>query len=78
MKLSDNLHDYTQQLLDHVRGEDELDMVLNASGAAGVDLGAFGRLARLKLAMHFGQKKVGLSFCTYQVGIYSLPLIPPK
>ncbi len=59
--MSDNLHDYTQQLLDHVRGEDELDMVLNASGAAGVDLGAFGRLARLKLAMHFGQKKVSLS-----------------
>lgn len=64
--LADNLSEYLVELLNNVRGDRELDIILNAAGGASVDLGSFSKLARLKLALHYEEKKVGypiVCFC---------------
>lgn len=55
-QLADNLSDYVVKLLDRVRTHDELEMVLNKAGKGGTE--CFSRLARFKLALRYGEKKV--------------------
>ena len=47
------------KLLDHVRGNDELDIILNEEGDV-PDLQEHGKLTRLKLALKFNEKHVSI------------------
>ena len=46
------------KLIDHVRGNDELDIILN-EGVEGHGMDNYGKLTRLKLALKFNEKQVG-------------------
>ena len=48
------------KLIDHVRGNDELDIILN-EGVDGHGMDNHGKLTRLKLALKFNEKQVDLS-----------------
>lgn len=50
---------YVVQLLDKVRGHDELEILINKTGRDS-DLETYERLARLKLAIQYNEKKVRL------------------
>lgn len=56
--LATRLSNYVVELLDNVRGNDELHVILNAVAADSVDLDCHGKLARLNLAIHYEEKKV--------------------
>ena len=57
--LAKNLSNYVVKLLDHVRGNDELDIILNEEGDV-PDLQEHGKLSRLKLALKFNEKHVSI------------------
>ena len=62
--MAKNLSNYVVKLLDHVRGNDELDIILNEEGDV-PDLQEHGKLSRLKLALKFNEKHVSgpITFC---------------
>lgn len=57
LALADQLSVYVVQLLDKVRGHDELEVLINKTGRDS-DLETYERLARLKLAIQYNEKKV--------------------
>ena len=56
--LAGKLSNYVVQLIDHVRSTAELDAILNATHGSHDDEGCDGKLARLKLALRYEEKKV--------------------
>jgi len=59
--LADQLSEYIVKLLDKVRGHDELEILLNKKGRDSDDE-TYELLSRLKLAIHYNEKKVR-NFC---------------
>ena len=57
--LAKKLSEYVVKLIDHVRGNDELDIILN-EGVDGHGIDNHGKLTRLKLALKFNEKQVRL------------------
>jgi preprotein translocase subunit Sss1 len=55
-ELSNQLSEYVVKLLDRVRTQDELELVLNKTGKP--DEEKYNTLARLRLALQYGEKKV--------------------
>lgn len=55
--LAKKLSEYVVKLIDHVRGNDELDIILN-EGVDGHGVDSHGKLSRLKLALKFNEKQV--------------------
>ena len=56
LDLSTQVNEYVVKLLDKCRGNEELDVLLNKTGPP--DLEMYEPLARLNLAIQYGQKKV--------------------
>ena len=55
-ELSNQLSAYVVKLLDRVRTQDELELVLNKAGKPNEE--KYSSLARLRLALQYGEKKV--------------------
>jgi MFS superfamily sulfate permease-like transporter len=60
LALADQLSEYIVKLLDKVRGHDELEILLNKKGRDSDDE-TYELLSRLKLAIHYNEKKVSLT-----------------
>ena len=58
--MADHLSEYIVKLLDKVRGHDELEILLNKKGRDSDDE-TYELLSRLKLAIHYNEKKVSLT-----------------
>ena len=58
--MADQLSEYIVKLLDKVRGHDELEILLNKKGRDSDDE-TYELLSRLKLAIHYNEKKVSLT-----------------
>lgn len=54
--MSNQLSEYVVKLLDRVRTHDELELVLNKTGKPNEE--KYNTLARLKLAVQYGEKRV--------------------
>jgi hypothetical protein len=59
LELADQLSVYVVKLLDKVRGHDELEILINKTGRDS-EIETYERLARLKLAIQYSEKKVTL------------------
>ena len=64
------------KLIDHVRGNDELDIILN-EGVDGHGMDNHGKLTRLKLALKFNEKQVDLSLYLRLYSSHMLSWIAP-
>ena len=64
LKMADNLSNFTFQLLDNIRGKNELDVILNKTGTENEE--KFHPLARLDLAIKNEEKLVSLIFSLSQ------------
>ncbi len=69
--LAKKLSEYVVKLLDHVRGNDELDVILNEE-VDGYGPDCHGKLARLKLAIKFNEKRVCIVVLNFLVASYTL------
>ena len=58
--LAEQLSEYVVKLLDRVRTQEELELVMNKTGKATID--EYEDLARFKLALHYREKKVTHKF----------------
>lgn len=64
-ELADQLSEYVVRLLDRVRTQEELEIVLNKIGPPNVN--KFTSLARFKLALQYSEKKVWDNTTLYYV-----------
>ena len=60
LSMADQLSEYVVKLLDKIRGHDELEILLNKTGADSSDE-SYKMLARLKMAIRYNEKKVAFA-----------------
>ena len=58
--MANQLSEYVVKILDRVRTHDELELVLNKTGKPSEE--KYSTLARLKLAVQYGQKRVSITW----------------